>query len=101
MRLPLPQGLIQLVFDSFSNVNIGGGWKNRIKGDKTDGNNYLETAFGHLMDVCVSLCLKSMEAYKTDLNIKEILAMLNNCLISDSKDWQRNSEISMPRIKHF
>jgi len=83
-QLILPEGFIQFMSDSSSNLKLGGGRKDRIKGDRIDGNNWLETTFDHLMDSCVSLCLKSMETYKTDLIIEEILAMFNNCLISDS-----------------
>ena len=45
---------------------------------------WLETTFDHLMDGCVSLCLKSIEVYQTDCLIEEVLGMFNSCLISDS-----------------
>jgi len=50
-------------------------------GEKTE---WLDTTFDHLMDGCVSLCLKSIEIYQTDCLVEEVLGMFNSCLISDS-----------------
>ena len=62
--------------------------KGATKEDSTQNNRekttWLETTFDHLMDGCVSLCLKSMEVYQTDCLIEEVLGMFNSCLISDS-----------------
>eukprot|EP00957_Ditylum_brightwellii_P136693 10423962-Ditylum_brightwellii.AAC.1 len=45
---------------------------------------WIDTTFEHLMDGCVSMCLRSMDLYKSDALVEEVLAMLNSCLISDS-----------------
>ena len=45
---------------------------------------WIGTTFEHLIDGCVSICLKSMEAFGNDSLVEEVLAMLNSCLLSDS-----------------
>ncbi|KAL7436698.1 hypothetical protein ACHAXM_005315 [Skeletonema potamos] len=45
---------------------------------------WIGTTFDHLVDGCVSICLKSMEAFGNDSLVEEVLAMLNSCLLSDS-----------------
>jgi hypothetical protein len=45
---------------------------------------WIGTTFDHLIDGCVSICLKSMEAFDNDSLVEEVLAMLNSCLLSDS-----------------
>mmetsp|Transcript_13142 Transcript_13142/g.26694 ORF Transcript_13142/g.26694 Transcript_13142/m.26694 type:complete len:2158 (-) Transcript_13142:64-6537(-) len=45
---------------------------------------WIGTTFDHLIDGCVSICLKSMEAFGNDSLVEEVLAMLNSCLLSDS-----------------
>lgn len=46
--------------------------------------NWIDTTFEHLMDGCISICLSSFGAFNSDLLVEEVLAMLNNCLLSDS-----------------
>lgn len=45
---------------------------------------WLDTTFEQFMDMCVSICLRSGEAFGEDVLLEEIFAMLNNCLLSDS-----------------
>lgn len=45
---------------------------------------WINTTFEYLIDGCVSICLKSLEAFKSDSLVEEVLAMLNSCLLSDS-----------------
>jgi len=45
---------------------------------------WINTTFEHLMDGCVSICLRSLEAFNSDSLVEEVLAMLNSCLLSDS-----------------
>ncbi len=45
---------------------------------------WINTTFEHLIDGCVSICLKSLAALKSDSLVEEVLAMLNSCLLSDS-----------------
>ncbi len=81
----LPDGFIHFITEKQEESKSGGGRKDRIEGGESNsGNDWLGTTFDHLMDGCISLCLKSMETYQTDLLIEEVLAMFNNCLISDS-----------------
>lgn len=81
----LPDGFIHFITEKQEESKSGGGRKDRIEGGESNsGNDWLDTTFDHLMDGCISLCLKSMKTYQTDLLIEEVLAMFNNCLISDS-----------------
>ena len=48
------------------------------------GPEWINTTFEHLMDGCISICLKSLEAFNSDSLVEEVLAMLNSCLLSDS-----------------
>jgi len=48
------------------------------------GQDWIDTTFEHLMDGCVSICLRSLEAFGSDSLVEEVLAMLNSCLLSDS-----------------
>ena len=45
---------------------------------------WINTTFEYLIDGCVSICLKSLETFKSDSLVEEVLAMLNSCLLSDS-----------------
>ena len=36
------------------------------------------------MDGCISICLRSLDAFNSDSLVEEVLAMLNSCLLSDS-----------------
>jgi len=45
---------------------------------------WISTTFEHLIDGCVSICLRSLEAFGSDALVEEVLAMLNSCLLSDS-----------------
>ncbi|KAL3756746.1 hypothetical protein ACHAWU_003496 [Discostella pseudostelligera] len=45
---------------------------------------WINTTFEYLIDGCVSICLKSLESFKSDSLVEEVLAMLNSCLLSDS-----------------
>lgn len=61
-----------------------GGRKDRIENSLIRGKIWLDTTFDHLMDGCIALALKSIDIYKDDMLVVEVLAMFNNCLISDS-----------------
>ena len=45
---------------------------------------WLDTTFDQFMDGCINLCLRSIEVFKEDTLVEEVLAMLNACLLSDS-----------------
>ncbi|KAL9190141.1 hypothetical protein ACHAXT_007352 [Thalassiosira profunda] len=45
---------------------------------------WISTTFEHLIDGCISICLRSLDAFGSDALIEEVLAMLNSCLLSDS-----------------
>lgn len=45
---------------------------------------WIGTTFDHLIDGCISICLRSMETFHSDSLVEEVLAMLNSCLLSDS-----------------
>lgn len=45
---------------------------------------WINTTFEHLIDGCISICLRSLEVFNSDSLIEEVLAMLNSCLLSDS-----------------
>jgi hypothetical protein len=45
---------------------------------------WLDTTFEPFMDACISICLRSLDAFGEDTLIEEIFAMLNSCLLSDS-----------------
>lgn len=45
---------------------------------------WINTTFEHLMDGCISICLRSLDAFNSDSLVEEVLAMLNSCLLSDS-----------------
>jgi brefeldin A-inhibited guanine nucleotide-exchange protein len=45
---------------------------------------WLDTTFDQFFDGCISLCLRSIDAFKEDTLVEEIFAMLNSCLLSDS-----------------
>merc|ERR1712038_2038639 len=62
------------------------------------GNNWIDTTFDHLMDGSISLALKSVEVYKDDILIEEVLAMFNTCLVSDSATLVIRG---MKRLHHF
>jgi len=58
-----------------------------VTGALADGqqqHNWIDTTFEHLMDGCISICLRSFNAFKSDSLVEEVLAMLNTCLLSDS-----------------
>lgn len=84
--LTLPDGFIRFLTKSPSESNIS---KNGRSG-RADvsyalrGNDWLETTFDHLMDGAVAIVLRSIDVYKNDILVEEILAMFNTCLVSDS-----------------
>ncbi len=45
---------------------------------------WINSTFEHLMDGCISICLRSLEEFNSDSLVEEVLAMLNSCLLSDS-----------------
>eukprot|EP00956_Cyclotella_meneghiniana_P008238 scaffold10954_cov74-Cyclotella_meneghiniana.AAC.17 len=45
---------------------------------------WINTTFEHLIDGCISICIRSLETFGSDALIEEVLAMLNSCLLSDS-----------------
>ncbi|KAL3807779.1 hypothetical protein ACHAXA_000332 [Cyclostephanos tholiformis] len=45
---------------------------------------WINTTFEYLIDGCVSICLRSLKAFNSDVLVEEVLAMLNSCLLSDS-----------------
>lgn len=45
---------------------------------------WINTTFEHLIDGCISICIRSLETFGSDSLIEEVLAMLNSCLLSDS-----------------
>jgi rhodanese-related sulfurtransferase len=45
---------------------------------------WLETMFDPFLDACISLCLRSILVFKQSPLIDEVLALLTNCLMSDS-----------------
>ena len=52
--------------------------------DDTSSSSWLETMLDPFLDACISLCLRSILVFKQDLLIEEVLALLTNCLMSDS-----------------
>ncbi len=85
-RIPLPDGFIRFMTRGAPSPEVTGkgGRKNRIEGDHVaKGNNWIDTTFDHLMDGSISLALKSLEVYKDDMLVEEVLAMFNTCLDSD------------------
>jgi len=86
LPLKVPDGFIRFSARD-TKKNVSGGRKDRIDSMVTQHmgyNNWIESCFDHLMDGSVSLVLKSMKLYKRDDLVEEVLAMFNNCLISDS-----------------
>jgi len=53
-------------------------------GEDSGHHEWINTTFEHLMDGCISICLRSLEAFDSDALVEEVLAMLNSCLLSDS-----------------
>ena len=47
------------------------------------GTSWLETTFDMFLDVCVSICLRSVKTFYDPSLIDEVFAILNNCLNSD------------------
>jgi rhodanese-related sulfurtransferase len=45
---------------------------------------WLQTMFDPFIDICISLCLRSILVFKNSLLVEEVLALLTNCLMSDS-----------------
>lgn len=100
-KIPLPDGFIRFMTRGSPTPEIvtKGGRKNRIEEmDMAKGNNWIDTTFDHLMDGSISLALKSLELYKDDILIEEVLAMFNNCLVSDSAILVIRG---MKRLHHF
>jgi len=84
-RSLLPEGFFRFVTKVSTSQDVsGGGRKDRIEKNMIRGKTWLDTTFDHLMDGCIALALKSIEIYKDDTLVEEVLAMFNNCLISDS-----------------
>jgi len=84
-RSLLPEGFFRYMTKVSTSQDVaGGGRKDRIEKNMIRGKTWLDTTFDHLMDGCIALALKSIEVYKDDTLVEEVLAMFNNCLISDS-----------------
>ena len=47
------------------------------------GTGWLETTFDSFLDMCISICLRSMKVFQDTSLIDEVFAILNNCLLSD------------------
>jgi len=45
---------------------------------------WLETTFEPMVEGCIEMCMRSIEIYKSDMLVEEILAIFNTCLQSDS-----------------
>lgn len=45
---------------------------------------WLETTFDVFLDMCIRICLRSIDMFKDACLIDEVFAILNNCLVSDS-----------------
>lgn len=58
--------------------------KARQADGRGESSSWLDSTFDHFMDGCVSLCLHSIETFKSDTLVEEVFAMLNNCLLSES-----------------
>jgi hypothetical protein len=86
--IPLPEGFVRFMTDEVRvTSDKSGGRKDRIEllGDNVAiGGAWIDTSFDHLMDGVVSIVLKSIDVYKDDALVEEVLAMFNTCLISDS-----------------
>ena len=89
-HLPLPEGFIRF---------ISKGYQSSLE-EKNDHtvNEWIDSTFDHLIDGSISLALKSIEVYKNDMLIEEVLAMFNNCLISDLGAL---SVRGLKRLNHF
>ncbi|GAX26099.1 hypothetical protein FisN_42Hh007 [Fistulifera solaris] len=48
------------------------------------GTDWLDTTFDVVLNLCISICLRSINAFDDTSLVDEVLAILNNCLISDS-----------------
>jgi len=88
-RSLLPEGFFRYMTKASTSLASGktqdsGGRKDRIESNLIRGKTWLDTTFDHLIDGCIALALKSIEIYKDDTLVEEVLAMFNNCLISDS-----------------
>lgn len=88
-RSLLPEGFFRYMTKASTSLVSGkmqdsGGRKDRIENNLIRGKTWLDTTFDHLIDGCIALALKSIEIYKDDTLVEEVLAMFNNCLISDS-----------------
>jgi brefeldin A-inhibited guanine nucleotide-exchange protein len=100
-KISLPDGFIRFMTRGTPTPEVArkGGRKSRIEGaDVAIGNNWIDTTFDHLMDGSISLALKSVEVYKDDILIEEVLAMFNTCLISDCAVLVIRG---MKRLHHF
>lgn len=96
--IPLPDGFIRFITKG-SPAHEAGGRKSRIENNSVaKGNNWIDTTFDHLIDGSISLALKSLEVYKDDILIEEVLSMFNNCLVSDSPILVTRG---MKRLLHF
>jgi brefeldin A-inhibited guanine nucleotide-exchange protein len=59
---------------------------------------WINTTFEHLVDGCISICIRSLETFGSDALIEEVLAMLNSCLLSDSGHLAVKG---LRRLQHF
>lgn len=83
--ISLPEGFIRFISKEEAVVSQKkGGRKDRIADGAVRGGAWIDTSFDQLMDGVVSIALKSIQEYKDDSLIEEVLAMFNTCLISDS-----------------
>lgn len=77
--IPSPDNFEHFITDPSSS------WVDVKESDETpEKTSWLDTTFDHLIDACISLCLKSIDIYHSDAIVEEVLGMFNNCLISDS-----------------
>jgi SEC7 domain proteins len=96
--LTLPDGFIRFSTPTESNITKNGPSGRTDITHTVSGNDWLETTFDHLMDGTVAIVLRSIDVYKNDILIEEILAMFNTCLVSDSISMAIRG---LKRLYHF
>lgn len=88
LQISLPEGFVRFISkEEPATLQENSDRKERtnLLGDSVArGGAWIDTSFDHLMDGAVSIALKSIETYKDDSLIEEILSMFNTCLTSDS-----------------
>ena len=98
MTPPLPDDFEHFITPVPLKISSTGKLGRQVNAENQALTSWLNTTFDHLMDGCVSICLRSIEIYKTDTLVEEVLAMFNSCLISDSGALAVRG---LRRIKHF